>query len=118
MATAKPVDIAHSPSRNVLVITWDGGVESTLPVPYLRAWCPCAGCQGHGIRVEHRPPSVGGDQSIAGIFELGAYALGIRFADGHDSGIYTWEWLWKISPEAEPAGLKRGAFEYGEYLPD
>lgn len=110
----KPVDIAHSTSRNELQVTWDDGRVSTLPVPYLRSWCPCASCQGHGNEVKYLDAPA--NTSIAGLFEIGAYALGIRFGDGHDDGIYTWEWLWKISPEAPPAGPKRGRFEGGVYI--
>ncbi len=111
----KPVDIAHSKSRNALLVTWDDDVVSTLPVDYLRGWCPCAGCQGHGVVVEYKPASA--DVTVDGLFELGSYALGIRFSDGHDAGIYTWEWLRKISAEAEPKGLKNGRFELGAYHP-
>lgn len=109
----KPVDIAHSKSRNELVVTWEDSTASTYPVPYLRSWCPCAGCQGHGNEVKYLAAPE--ETSIGGLFEIGAYALGIRFHDGHDSGIYTWEWLRKIRAEAPPAGYKRGRFEGGVY---
>ncbi|MFY0537383.1 gamma-butyrobetaine hydroxylase-like domain-containing protein [Nannocystis pusilla] len=46
---------------------------------------------GHtpGLRF-HEPPA---GVTIAGLHEVGAYALGIRFSDGHDNGIYTWPHL-------------------------
>jgi len=110
-----PVDIAHVRSRNLLIITWEDGVVSDLPGPYLRGWCPCAGCQGHSPRVEfHEPTSL---VTIEGLYEMGAYALAVRFSDGHDTGIYTWSWLRRISAEAEPRGLKRGAFLGDTYAP-
>ena len=34
---------------------------------------------------------------------VGNYALRLRFSDGHDAGIYTWEYLWSIDPERMPA---------------
>jgi DUF971 family protein len=111
----KPVDIAHSTSRNELAVTWDDGTVSTLPVPYLRSWCPCAGCQGHGNEVKYL--NAPDDTTIDGLFEIGAYALGIRYQDGHDAGIYTWEWLQKISPQSHPTGFKHGRFEGGVYQP-
>lgn len=112
---SRPIDVAHSPSANTLTITWDDGSSSSYPVPYLRAWCPCAVCQGHTNRVAFRraPDST----SIAKLWEVGAYALGVRFDDGHNDGIYTWEWLRKISYESPPAGPKHGVFERGEYRP-
>ena len=112
---ARPVDIAHSPKRNHLTVTWDDGSVSELPVPYLRGWCPCAACQGHGIEIAYRTPPE--DISIQGLYEMGAYALGIRFSDGHDSGIYSWTWLKKIAPESEPEGLKHGRFVSERYEP-
>jgi len=111
----RPIDIAHSKSRNEVVVTWEGGVASTYSAPYLRSWCPCASCQGHGNEVKYL--GAPGETQIVKLFEIGAYALGIRYQDGHDDGIYTWEWLWKISPEAEPVGPKRGRFEGGVYIP-
>ena len=111
----RPVDIAHSKSRNEMMVTWEDGRTSTYSAPYLRSWCPCAACQGHGNEVKYL--GAAGDTTIIKLFEIGAYALGIRYHDGHDDGIYTWEWLWKISPEAPPAGPKRGRFEGGVYIP-
>jgi DUF971 family protein len=108
-----PVDIAHARRRNLLVVTWEDGVVSEFPVPYLRGWCPCAVCQGHGIEVEfHEAPD---EVSIEGLYEMGAYALGIRFSDGHDAGIYSWSWLRRIAPETEPRGFKKGLFRGGTY---
>jgi DUF971 family protein len=110
----RPVDIAHSLGNNALVITWDDGVRSELPIPYLRAWCPCAGCQGHGNEIHHRP--VGDDIRAEGLYEMGAYALAIRFSDGHDAGIFSWTWLRQLSPQTEPVGLKRGSFRAGTFI--
>lgn len=103
-----PIDIAHTRRRNALIITWDDGVVSEFPAGYLRGWCPCAVCQGHGIEVRYQPR--GEDIAIEGLFEMGAYALGIRFSDGHDTGIFSWSWLRQIAPESAPVGLKTGAF--------
>jgi DUF971 family protein len=47
---------------------------------------------------------------------MGAYALGIRFSDGHDAGIFTWEWLWRISPNSPPQGYKDGTFVDGKFV--
>lgn len=116
---ARPVDIAHSPSQNRLAITWEDGITSVLEVPYLRAWCPCAGCQGHSTTIAYRPaPARAAPARIADIWEVGSYAIGIRFADGHDDGIYSWSWLAKIRYEAPPEGPKTGRFVNGVYSPD
>jgi DUF971 family protein len=112
-AVPLPVDVALSRSQGVLSIEWEDGVVSRLPIPYLRGWCPCAGCQGHGTVVEFHEadPSLG----IELMAEAGAYALHLRFSDGHDSGIYTWTWLRQIAPETAPEGYKRGRFGAGRF---
>lgn len=109
----QPVDVAHSRSKRELVIEWDDGVVSRLPLSYLRGWCPCAACQGHGTVVEFHDsdPEIGLDLMA----EAGAYALHLRFSDGHDSGIYTWTWLRQISPESPPQGYKKGRFVSGRF---
>ena len=110
----EPVDVVHTKGARTLTITWDDGATSTLPIHYLRGWCPCAGCQGHGstIRFHDHPEDTGIDLMA----ESGAYALHIRFSDGHDSGIFTWQWLRTIAPETPPQGLKRGMFRGGHFV--
>jgi DUF971 family protein len=49
---------------------------------------------------------------------MGSYAIGIRFSDGHDSGIYTWTWLREIATENPPQGFKRGVFRGGRFTDD
>lgn len=109
----QPVDVAHSLGNNALQITWEDGIISALPIPYLRAWCPCAACQGHGAEIRYQPDV--GDVRASELHEIGAYALGIRFSDGHDSGIFSWTWLRQLCPSEEPVGLKRGSFTAGRF---
>jgi DUF971 family protein len=109
----QPVDVALSRSQGLLSIEWEDGVVSRLPIPYLRGWCPCAACQGHGtvVAFHEADPGLG----IDGMAEAGAYALHLRFSDGHDTGIYTWAWLRQIAPESAPEGLKTGRFVAGRF---
>ena len=95
---ASPVDIAHLTRDNALAITWDDGRRDVLPIGLLRGFCPCASCQGHapGVRFREPPPGV----TLVGAEEIGAYALGLRFSDGHDTGIYTWAWLRALGERA------------------
>ncbi|MCA9684087.1 MAG: sterol desaturase family protein, partial [Myxococcales bacterium] len=88
---ARPSDLAHSPRDNTLTITWEDGTVSVLPIPYLRAWCPCAGCQGHSNTIAHRP--AGADMRAAKLWEVGAYALG-RGALGIPEMPTTAWWTW------------------------
>lgn len=108
-----PVDIAYSPTDNTLAITWDDGARSLLPIAYLRSWCPCAQCQGHGdvVRRLDTPDTI----TALEIHEMGAYAIAIRFSDGHDAGIFSWQWLRALAPESAPVGLKQGAYRRGSF---
>lgn len=109
----QPVDVALSRSQAQLTIEWEDGAVSRLPIAYLRGWCPCAACQGHGTVVQyHEAPD---DLGIELMAEAGAYALHLRFSDGHDSGIYTWTWLRQIAPDSPPKGLKNGRFVGGRF---
>jgi DUF971 family protein len=101
-----PVDIAHSPSEDRFTIEWEDGLTTTYDGAYLRGWCPCAACQGHGATSVFRAPKPG--VKVERAWEVGAYALGLRFSDGHDTGVYTWAFLRAIAPETPPAGPKRG----------
>ena len=109
-----PQDVALSNRQRTLTITWEDGTVSVLPIHYLRGWCPCAACQGHTptIRFRETDPEL----TIDGMYEAGAYALHLRFSDGHDSGIYSWEWLRRLSPDVPPEGLKQGAFAGGRFV--
>lgn len=81
--------------KTVLAIDWRDGHASAYPLDYLRGWCPCAVCQGHGPGTSF---STGGATSLAGLRHVGSYALGLSWQGGHDSGIYTWARLRELCP--------------------
>ena len=110
-----PLDVLYRRADNVLEVSWEDGSRIEYPVAYLRGWCPCARCQGHGVVTRYRPPTT--PVSIASMWEVGAYAIGIEFSDGHDEGIFRWSWLRKIAPDLAPVGMKYGRFVHEAYLP-
>ncbi len=101
-----PEHIAVSKSRGI-EIDWKDGHHSSYGIEYLRDWCPCATCAGsHGTTP--RPKST---DKLAGPFQMykprermlniepvGHYALRIKWADGHDAGIYSYSHLRQICP--------------------
>lgn len=93
----RPTDVHAIGSEEVLVVTWSDGHVSRYPFDYLRGHCPCAACQGHGGTHTFHPAS-GDAARVSGLDSVGAYAINIRFADGHDTGLYTYEHLLKICP--------------------
>ena len=94
MATAVPKDILLVGTE--LAIVWADGTESYFPLEKLRRACPCAGCKGEKdimgnvYRGPERPLTPRSFQA-AGHRRVGAYALQIDWADGHNDGIYSFE---------------------------
>lgn len=90
-----PVEVRRDAQAKTLQLSWDDGHETLLPLAYLRGWCPCAACQGHGgdKRYVHAANS-----ELANIEVVGRYALQLRWGDGHETGIYTYRYLRSICP--------------------
>jgi DUF971 family protein len=88
------------PERQRLRLTWTDGHRAELDYAYLRGWCPCAGCQGHGGRVTYRPPSAAQAESLdlERIEAVGRYALSFLWSDGHGTGIYRFDYLRSLCP--------------------
>ena len=76
-------------------IAWSDGHLSRYPWAYLRGWCPCAGCQGHGTTRRFVPVK---NARLARVFAVGRYALSLRWEDGHETGIYSYAYLRELCP--------------------
>jgi DUF971 family protein len=118
----QPKSIVLSNDPKGVTITWDDGHASTYAFLYLRKACPCALCKGErtpfdqmrgigGRAASQQGRSADSSESsgLAGdernvakdMFKVGRYALGFLWGDGHNSGIYTWDYLRKMCPCAE-----------------
>jgi DUF971 family protein len=90
---------------NELAIVWEDGHEDYLPLEMLRRNCPCAMCKGERdllgnvYRGPHRPLTERSFQLVSHR-PVGAYALQITWADGHNDGIYSYETLRSLGEEA------------------
>ncbi len=87
-----------------LKIKWDDKSVSELHLKYLRDECPCATCKGETILLKtYRPPrpSVITPEmyEIKNIEVVGDYAIQITWKDGHNTGIYSWEYLKKLEDD-------------------
>ena len=91
----KPTEInLHQVSR-VLELTFEDGSNFKLPAEYLRVYSPSAEVQGHGPGQEVL--QIGKqDVAIDSIEPIGHYAIKLIFDDNHDSGIYSWEYLYQL----------------------
>ncbi|TGO03648.1 1-(5-phosphoribosyl)-5-[(5-phosphoribosylamino)methylideneamino] imidazole-4-carboxamide isomerase [Candidatus Thiomargarita nelsonii] len=89
----------HQKSR-VLELTFDTGEQFELSCEYLRVYSPSAEVRGHGPGEETL--QIGkADVNIDKIEPVGTYAIQLSFDDGHDTGIYSWDWLYHISKNHE-----------------
>jgi len=96
----RPSDITLHQQSNMLDVTFDDGTRFSMPVEYLRVYSPSAEVRGHGpgqevLQVGKR--NVG----VTAIEPIGMYAVKLVFSDGHDTGIYSWEYLHELGRKQE-----------------
>ncbi|MDQ6788819.1 MAG: DUF971 domain-containing protein [Acidobacteriota bacterium] len=79
-------------------ISWSNKAESRYNASQLRKACPCAGCVNEwtGEKMLDEK-NISEDLSFSHITVVGRYALNFHFSDGHDTGIYSFEYLRKMS---------------------
>lgn len=96
----RPTDIKlHQKSRK-LEIAFDDGSRFELPCEYLRTHSPSAEVRGHGPGQEVL--QVGKENvNITGIEPVGNYAVVLKFDDGHDTGIFSWEYLHELGSKQD-----------------
>ena len=93
-----------------LEVQWQDGTVSTYPIALLRKMCPCATCKEIRAAEENRPVNrlrvLPGDHSapsrplaVTNAELVGGYALKLEWTDGHDTGIYSFQYLREIAPE-------------------
>src|SRR2546422_10870824 len=85
-------------------IQWNDGVESYLPLEFLRRACPCAACGGEpdvlGIVLRPEVKYTADSFALVGVVMVGGYALQPRWRDGHNTGIYSFQYLRRLDSVA------------------
>ena len=94
-STPIPTEIKlHQVSRK-LEIAFNNGARFELPCEFLRVYSPSAEVRGHGPGQEVL--QVGKKNiEVKGIEPVGSYAVQLTFSDGHDTGIYSWDYLYEL----------------------
>ena len=95
-----PTNLTIRQQSKVLEIAFDDGAAFSIPFELLRVYSPSAEVKGHGpgqevLQVGKR------DVGIRGVEPVGNYGVKPLFTDGHESGIYTWEYLHKLGREQD-----------------
>ncbi len=86
-----PVEVKLQEAEGSLTITWSDDHVSAFSLAYVRGWCPCAVCQGHFTGqwryIESRA------LGLSNVEPVGNYGMRMIWGDGHDTGIYQFDYL-------------------------
>jgi DUF971 family protein len=98
--TPIPTEIKLHQASRLMELTFADGTSFRLPYEYLRVYSPSAEVRGHGpgqetLQVGKR------EVTIAEIEAIGHYAIRPKFSDGHDTGIYSWDYLYDLGARHE-----------------
>ncbi len=100
MSSPVPSEITYHRNSRVLEITFSTGDRYEFGAEYLRVYSPSAEVRGHGLGQEVL--QIGKENvSIDRIEPVGNYAVRLCFDDGHDTGLYSWEELYRLGCEKE-----------------
>src|SRR3954471_1873007 len=96
-----PTSIKARTRARLLELTFDDGSRYELPFEYLRVYSPSAEVRGHGPGQETLQLGKH-DVLITHVEPVGHYSVRLVFNDGHDSGLYTWAYLYELGRERAP----------------
>ena len=96
--TPIPTELAVRQKSRLLDMTFDDGASFSLPFEYLRVYSPSAEVRGHGAGQEVLQLGKR-EVGITALEPVGNYAVQPTFSDGHDTGLYTFEYLYKLGSE-------------------
>ncbi|MBI3506765.1 MAG: DUF971 domain-containing protein [Proteobacteria bacterium] len=96
----RPVEIRLKKAEKVLEVDYDDGTKFALPAELLRVESPSAEVMGHGPGQK----TIVAGRAEVGIMDLepvGNYAIRIKFDDLHDTGIYSWDYLYALGMDKD-----------------
>jgi DUF971 family protein len=96
----QPTGITLRKQSRLLEIEFDDGKTFSLPFELLRVYSPSAEVRGHGPGQETLQTGKR-NVEITAIAPIGNYAVKPTFSDGHDSGIYSWEYLYHLGSQRD-----------------
>jgi DUF971 family protein len=96
----RPAEIKLHQKSRVLELTYDDGKIHRLSCEFLRVYSPSAEVRGHGPGQEVLQTGKK-DVDIVSIEPVGNYAIRPVFSDGHDTGLYSWDYLYELGENQE-----------------
>ena len=97
---ARPTEIVLHQQSRILEVAFDDGKVFKLPCELLRVYSPSAEVRGHGPGQEVLQTGKR-EVGIAAIEPVGNYAVRLVFSDGHDTGLYSWDYLYSLGENQE-----------------
>jgi DUF971 family protein len=95
-----PTEIRLKRAEKALEIAFDDGAQFRLPAEYLRVESPSAEVQGHSPSQKQLVPGKA-QVGIERVEPVGNYAIRIIFDDRHDTGIFSWKYLYELGQEQD-----------------
>jgi DUF971 family protein len=96
----RPTEIRLLQKSRVLEISFDDGREFRFPFEFLRVYSPSAEVRGHSVGQEVL--QIGKREvEVLELEPVGNYAIRPRFSDGHDTGLYSWDYLYELGKNQE-----------------
>jgi DUF971 family protein len=100
MAASWPTELKLDAEKRNLAVSFDDGQSFTLPAELLRVMSPSAEVQGHSAEQRITVPGKK-NVRILRLEPVGNYAVRIGFDDGHDTGLFVWEYLRDLGEHQE-----------------
>jgi DUF971 family protein len=97
-ARSQPIAVTVHQASRVLEIGFADGANFRIPFELMRVYSPSAEVQGHGPGQEVLQTGKR-EVSIVALSQVGHYAVQPRFSDGHESGIFSWDYLYRLGRE-------------------
>jgi DUF971 family protein len=91
----QPLAVTVHQASRVLEVSFADGASFRIPFELMRVYSPSAEVQGHGPGQEVLQTGKR-EVSITALAPVGHYAVQPRFSDGHESGIFSWEYLYRL----------------------
>lgn len=101
----RPIDVKLHQASRLLEIKFDNGTECMLSCEFLRVYSPSAEVRGHGHGQEVLQLDKE-DVNITAIEPVGNYAIRLVFSDGHNTGLYSWDYLYDLARDYEALWLE------------
>ena len=98
-----PLSVGNSQSEGTLRLSWPDGREQQLNHAELRRQCPCSQCRA--FRLRGSAPQVDDRVRLIEINPQG-YGVQLVFSDGHDTGLYSWDYLYELARNYEALWLE------------